>query len=1521
VNKLQNQRGDLLPVEWFKILPDGSEEKIYKNSHYEMTKLNKKLILKINNAKLEDSGVYIVKVGGHKAESKLTVNEIPVVFKIPLEDQTGKEGQSCTFECTINRSDVTPKQVKWFINDSYQISREDVASGKYTISQDKKNFQLTIYNLDLRKDNNARVTCQIGTQAKSTAKLTVIEEDIKFIERLTDLGVKENDQAQFVCKLSKLKYETRPNEVLNIKWYIKNKEINPNEENSPYVIEQIDTTLKLTIKAVKGEDAGEVKCVVNQTLSTAADLSVEEEPVVFVRKLTDLTCSEIPGEVKFECELNKSFVNAKWFRNGKEIFIEDSKYDFGREGPKHFLYVKGINGKDEGEYTIVLQIPNEKKCSANLKVTAGPKLFLNSKYKDAITIKRGTPLLLEVNFSGHPEPKLTWSHEDEPVKENSRTKIESVRNNLVTLLVKQTQRSDSGLYQLLLENDYGREKCTIKVNVLDKPSSPRNLKVSENKGEEMVLEWKVPEDDGGSPLTGYVIEMKDFDRKSWNEVETVLPGQVNHTISKLNIGTRYSYRISAENKYGRSEPIEINDPVEAKYPFKVPDVPENCQASEITPYSCLITFDTPKSDGGSPILGYIIERRQTSTARWIRVNRELIPNLKLKCIDLVDGLEYEFRVIAENKAGQSDPSEPCKPFIAKNPYDRPSPPLNVKPGEVTKSSIELVWEPPLNDGGSPITAYKIERRNPKTMKWVPMDNLGRITQCKTTITDGIKEGKEYEFRVVACNAAGDSDPSLASPLIVAKTKIIGDKPTLIEPLKDQRVLVGETARFTCKLKVSPAPEITWSLNERALTYKDDFVSTFDNGTLELTINNAQLKDQGYFKALIKNPLGELDIGAKLTVLKKPTIKYDQRFEKIYDVIAGQNMSITCEVSGSPKPEVKWSKDKLEIVPGSGEVSRAFIDNGELYCSISIKKIKRNEGGVFGVVAENEVGKADASFTVRVIDVPMPPENLKCDDITSSSCKLSWSPPKDDGNSPITAYYIEKYDPKYATWIRLDKTSLCEHFVDKLNKGQSYQFRIIAENRIGLSDPCEMKEPIVARGKNDVPGAPGTPEVSQITHKSCHLTWEPPRKDGGLPIKGYFIERKSGSKWIRLNPKEPVNKCSFDVQDLEEGMEYEFRVCAVNDEGEGAFSRGSESITAKNPYSRPDPPIDAQVSEVTRSSCLLTWRPPFRDGGLPIVRYHVEMRTKGDYKFYRFTDDFISECEYEIRDLVENQDYEFRIIAENKQGESLPSDPTRKFKAKDQIQGVPPEISGMPDQGNLIGTQGKIECRLLAGIPLPTFRWKKGSKTINLESSKYSFSYAQSLAVLYINNLNEEDAGQYTVEAENEYGFDTKSCKFFVYQPPKIEYDSKFKKTNAVTVGSNFRLICQVTGCPKPETTWFKNDFKLKKDDKAIVENPIDDQYYLTIKQSDRNDSGIYVIKASNQYGKAEARFELQIVDVPDQPKGPLEISLDEQAKSATLNWKPPKWDGGSELTGYTIEYAKILEPTISKSKSFRLCLV
>jgi len=102
----------------------------------------------------------------------------------------------------------------------------------------------------------------------------------------------------------------------------------------------------------------------------------------------------------------------------------------------------------------------------------------------------------------------------------------------------------------------------------------------------------------------------------------------------------------------------------------VPGAPVDVQASDVTKDSALVTWKAPESDGGTPITGYVVERSLAASARWLRVNKQLVAGaeLQLKVEELVEDNEYIFRVVAENKVGPGDPSEPTKPVMARDPW-------------------------------------------------------------------------------------------------------------------------------------------------------------------------------------------------------------------------------------------------------------------------------------------------------------------------------------------------------------------------------------------------------------------------------------------------------------------------------------------------------------------------------------------------------------------------------------------------------------------------------------------------------------------------------------------------------------------------------------------------------------------------------------------------------------------------------------------------------------------------------------
>ena len=99
-----------------------------------------------------------------------------------------------------------------------------------------------------------------------------------------------------------------------------------------------------------------------------------------------------------------------------------------------------------------------------------------------------------------------------------------------------------------------------------------------------------------------------------------------------------------------------------------PGPPEAPTVSDVTKTGCVVAWQPPKEDGGSPLTGYHVERCLAKSDRWLKISKGLVAELKFTVTDLVEGNEYQFRISAENKVGVGPPSSPCPPFVAKDAF-------------------------------------------------------------------------------------------------------------------------------------------------------------------------------------------------------------------------------------------------------------------------------------------------------------------------------------------------------------------------------------------------------------------------------------------------------------------------------------------------------------------------------------------------------------------------------------------------------------------------------------------------------------------------------------------------------------------------------------------------------------------------------------------------------------------------------------------------------------------------------------
>lgn len=104
--------------------------------------------------------------------------------------------------------------------------------------------------------------------------------------------------------------------------------------------------------------------------------------------------------------------------------------------------------------------------------------------------------------------------------------------------------------------------------MLDVPAAPEGpLVVSNINKTSASLSWKASPSDGGSPITGYVVEMRESWKTTYSRVERVPADQMTYDLTRLKEGQEYFVRVLAENKVGQSKPLEADKGFKPESPF------------------------------------------------------------------------------------------------------------------------------------------------------------------------------------------------------------------------------------------------------------------------------------------------------------------------------------------------------------------------------------------------------------------------------------------------------------------------------------------------------------------------------------------------------------------------------------------------------------------------------------------------------------------------------------------------------------------------------------------------------------------------------------------------------------------------------------------------------------------------------------------------------------------------------------------------------------------------------------------
>lgn len=366
---------------------------------------------------------------------------------------------------------------------------------------------------------------------------------------------------------------------------------------------------------------------------------------------------------------------------------------------------KVMDGVQEGhEYEFRVVAVNKagpsEPSDTSASVIAKPRFLaprIDRKNLQQKTLRSGQMLHVEADVEGEPAPKVTWTLKEKEVLSNERLKVENEEYK-TTFIIPKVKRSDTGIYIIKAVNTSGEDTVEFDLTILSKPSKPKGpLQVSDVTAEGCKLKWEPPEDDGGLPVDGYVVERMDLDTGRWVPVcETKTPEA---DVTGLSEGKDYHFRVRAVNPEGESDPLETETSVKAKNPYDKPTPPGKPEYKDWGATYMAIEWSPPESDGGAPIEKYIVEKKDNFSPRWQKALETDGPVTKARITELIEGGQYQFRVIAINKGGKSEPSRPSDTKEAK---DRFSPPridrstlksMTLKGGAILRLDVKISGEP------------------------------------------------------------------------------------------------------------------------------------------------------------------------------------------------------------------------------------------------------------------------------------------------------------------------------------------------------------------------------------------------------------------------------------------------------------------------------------------------------------------------------------------------------------------------------------------------------------------------------------------------------------------------------------------------------------------------------------------------------------------------------------------------------------------------------------------------------------
>ncbi|KAL3090581.1 hypothetical protein niasHS_005493 [Heterodera schachtii] len=423
-------------------------------------------------------------------------------------------------------------------------------------------------------------------------------------------------------------------------------------DEDEYVVESDDD-----IPAVEHRSSVDMR---RESLAEILDLGTSGTPArigasLFPGKREEQWVDPLPEKLQFQqqeskfaelkCKYSRANAKVRWYKGRKELFSDGLKYKILIDKQSITLIINNPDPDDSGKYT----------CEANgvptnsFVTVEGPSIkyvFLTPlpNTMDIYRTKQGV-LTCKLNSARAP---LVWQRDDEkPIDvDDPRYQIEKDAAGCFTLTIRVVERIDQGMWTATVNKNV-ISKCQVYV-----VEDPRDTFV-------------VPEQ-----LRNETAAIEALRRAN---AEHELRPNDEHETESSDVDED-EYVVESDDDTPAVEVRCADERLLAKAPLNVPGPPGPPKPLHTAYNSITLQWARPLRDGGTPITGYELEKREHGTnAQWEKAAFGSVPDTQFKVTGVKQYHFFEFRVAAVNAVGQgewSDNSVPiaatrssCKPLI------------------------------------------------------------------------------------------------------------------------------------------------------------------------------------------------------------------------------------------------------------------------------------------------------------------------------------------------------------------------------------------------------------------------------------------------------------------------------------------------------------------------------------------------------------------------------------------------------------------------------------------------------------------------------------------------------------------------------------------------------------------------------------------------------------------------------------------------------------------------------------------